>query len=117
MDDIEAMFNQLVRDMDGLSQNLMARGEELNQGPRSQTSLSASFTDLNAESLNELEDQDLDALVADLGAESIKSSNADKPSTAAAQECQAAASLCPSNTGKVLWKRADERSSDKSGQD
>ncbi|TWW72905.1 amyloid beta A4 precursor protein-binding family B member 1-interacting protein-like [Takifugu flavidus] len=104
MDDIEAMFNQLVRDMDGLSQNLMARGEELNQGPRSQTSLSASFTDLNAESLNELEDQDLDALVADLGAESIKSSNADKPSTAAAQECQAAASLCPSNTAKSSGK-------------
>eukprot|EP00066_Takifugu_rubripes_P025725 XP_011614991.1 PREDICTED: amyloid beta A4 precursor protein-binding family B member 1-interacting protein-like isoform X1 [Takifugu rubripes] len=82
----------------------MTGGEEPNQGPRSQTSLSASFTDLNAESLNELEDQDLDALVADLGAESIKSSNADKPSTAAAQECQAAASLCPSNTAKSSGK-------------
>lgn len=57
-----------------------------------------------AESLNELEDHDLDALVADLGAESIKNSNAGKPGAASAQECEPASSLRPSDTAGLSGK-------------
>lgn len=58
----------------------------------------------SAESLYQLEERDLDALVADLGAESIKNSNADQPGAAPAEECEPAASLRPSNTAGVSTK-------------
>lgn len=68
---------------------------------------------LLTESLNELEDHDLDALVADLGSESIKKpgSGTDKQiaTSAMTQECEAAAALPPpSNTAEkvlrmVIW--------------
>lgn len=58
----------------------------------------------SAESLNQLEERDLDALVADLGAESVKNGNADQPGAAPAKECVPAASLRPSNTAGVSTK-------------
>ncbi|XP_034558402.1 amyloid beta A4 precursor protein-binding family B member 1-interacting protein-like [Notolabrus celidotus] len=71
MDDIEAMFSHLLGEMDNLSQSLTETAEG---GPAAQrqSTISIGFTDLN-ESLNELEDQDLDALVADLRADSTTS--------------------------------------------
>ncbi|XP_053198544.1 amyloid beta A4 precursor protein-binding family B member 1-interacting protein [Scomber japonicus] len=70
MDDIDAMFSDLLGEMDLLTQSL---GEEI--GPPEplpttdkEVNYSIGFTDLN-ESLNELEDTDLDALMADLVAD------------------------------------------------
>lgn len=56
----------------------------------------------SAESLNQLEERDLDALVDDLGAESSK--NRAQPGAAPAEECKPAASLRPSNTAGVSAK-------------
>ncbi|XP_026168453.1 amyloid beta A4 precursor protein-binding family B member 1-interacting protein-like isoform X1 [Mastacembelus armatus] len=68
MDDIDAMFSHLLGEMDHLSQSLTQTADPPEADPDSpkQHTFSIGFTDLN-ESLNELEDQDLDALVADLG--------------------------------------------------
>lgn len=57
-----------------------------------------------AESLNQLEERDLDALVADLGAESVKNGNAEQPGAAPAEECEPAASLRPPNAAGVSTK-------------
>ncbi|XP_051909894.1 amyloid beta A4 precursor protein-binding family B member 1-interacting protein [Hippocampus zosterae] len=71
MDDIDAMFSDLLGEMDLLTQSL---GQESAPPPSSppeaeqEVNLSIGFTDLNA-SLNELEDNDLDALMADLVAD------------------------------------------------
>ncbi|XP_074506599.1 amyloid beta A4 precursor protein-binding family B member 1-interacting protein-like isoform X2 [Sebastes fasciatus] len=71
MDDIDAMFSDLLGEMDHLSQSLMPAADALELDPASQTesTFSIGFADLN-ESLNELEDHDLDALVADLRSKS-----------------------------------------------
>ncbi|KAM6989908.1 amyloid beta A4 precursor protein-binding family B member 1-interacting protein-like [Tautogolabrus adspersus] len=71
MDDIDAMFSDLLGEMDHLSQSLSEKTEEVPASQRRST-FSIGFTDLS-ESLNELEDQDLDALVADLRSESTTS--------------------------------------------
>uniref|UniRef100_A0A667YD22 Amyloid beta A4 precursor protein-binding family B member 1-interacting protein n=1 Tax=Myripristis murdjan TaxID=586833 RepID=A0A667YD22_9TELE len=70
MDDIDAMFSDLLGEMDLLTQSL---GVETVPPASPSTStkelnFSIGFTDLN-ESLNELEDNDLDALMADLVAD------------------------------------------------
>uniref|UniRef100_A0A8C5HF54 Amyloid beta A4 precursor protein-binding family B member 1-interacting protein n=1 Tax=Gouania willdenowi TaxID=441366 RepID=A0A8C5HF54_GOUWI len=70
MDDIDAMFSDLLGEMDLLTQSL---GQETVPpasvpGPTEEPNFSIGFTDLN-ESLNELEDNDLDALMADLVAD------------------------------------------------
>ncbi|XP_072535399.1 amyloid beta A4 precursor protein-binding family B member 1-interacting protein [Salminus brasiliensis] len=75
MDDIDAMFTDMLEEMDLLTQSLGAEGTEPNLPSKSSSSsiqemsnFSIGFTDLNA-SLNELEDNDLDALMADLVAD------------------------------------------------
>uniref|UniRef100_A0A3Q3A1I0 Amyloid beta A4 precursor protein-binding family B member 1-interacting protein-like n=1 Tax=Kryptolebias marmoratus TaxID=37003 RepID=A0A3Q3A1I0_KRYMA len=63
MDDIDAMFSNLLGEIDHLSQ---VNGDPGEDAASRENSFSIGFTDLN-ESLNELEDHDLDALMADLG--------------------------------------------------
>ncbi|XP_022063728.2 amyloid beta A4 precursor protein-binding family B member 1-interacting protein [Acanthochromis polyacanthus] len=70
MDDIDAMFSDLLGEMDLLTQSL---GQEtVPPAPlpstKEEANFSIGFTDLNA-SLHELEDNDLDALMADLVAD------------------------------------------------
>ncbi|XP_030017025.1 amyloid beta A4 precursor protein-binding family B member 1-interacting protein-like isoform X2 [Sphaeramia orbicularis] len=74
MDDIDAMFSHLLGEMDDLSQSLMSAAEtpDLDHVTRGENTISIGFTDLN-ESLAELEDHDLDALVADLRSKSTSS--------------------------------------------
>ncbi|XP_069574352.1 amyloid beta A4 precursor protein-binding family B member 1-interacting protein-like [Brachyistius frenatus] len=68
MDDIDAMFSHLLSEIDNISESLMSAADpaEVDCASHTENRFSFGFTDLN-ESLNELEDQDLDALVADLG--------------------------------------------------
>ncbi|XP_056155278.1 amyloid beta A4 precursor protein-binding family B member 1-interacting protein [Lampris incognitus] len=70
MDDIDAMFSDLLGEMDLLSQSLGVDTLPPASPPSSnkEVNFSVGFTDLN-ESLNELEDHDLDALMADLVAD------------------------------------------------
>ncbi|XP_041848095.1 amyloid beta A4 precursor protein-binding family B member 1-interacting protein-like [Melanotaenia boesemani] len=66
MDDIDALFSDLLGEMDNLSQSLTFAVNSSEVAAASQGSaFSVSFIDLN-ESLNDLEDHDLDVLVADL---------------------------------------------------
>ncbi|KAJ8272613.1 hypothetical protein GJAV_G00091290 [Gymnothorax javanicus] len=69
MDDIDEMFSDLLGEIDLLTQSLGVETTPPEGLSSSQNDLSFSvgFTDLN-ESLNELEEQDLDALMADLAA-------------------------------------------------
>uniref|UniRef100_A0A8C8LYU0 Ras-associating domain-containing protein n=1 Tax=Oncorhynchus tshawytscha TaxID=74940 RepID=A0A8C8LYU0_ONCTS len=71
MDDIDAMFSDLLGEMDLLTQSLGV--ETLPPEPPSSSSkemnFSMGFADMNVESLNELEENDLDALMADLMAD------------------------------------------------
>ncbi|XP_030625761.1 amyloid beta A4 precursor protein-binding family B member 1-interacting protein [Chanos chanos] len=74
MDDIDAMFSDLLGEMDLLTQSLGVDSLPPEAPPTSQKetppmNFSAGFTDLNAETLHELEDNDLDALMADLVAD------------------------------------------------
>ncbi|KAK2895625.1 amyloid beta A4 precursor protein-binding family B member 1-interacting protein-like [Channa argus] len=71
MDDIDAMFSHLLGEIDHLSQSLGPAVDPPELDPRSnrESTFSIGFTDPN-ECLNELEDNDLDALVADLGTRS-----------------------------------------------
>ncbi|KAM3866067.1 amyloid beta A4 precursor protein-binding family B member 1-interacting protein-like [Diretmus argenteus] len=68
MEDIDAIFSDLLGEMNLLTQSLGPDVEALEREPGSQrnNNFSIGFTDQN-ESLNELEDHDLDALMADLG--------------------------------------------------
>ncbi|XP_077409899.1 amyloid beta A4 precursor protein-binding family B member 1-interacting protein isoform X2 [Vanacampus margaritifer] len=73
MDDIDAMFSDLLGEMDLLTQSL---GPEAAPPPssssgdsRQEINFSVGCSDLNAASLNDLEDNDLDALMADLVAD------------------------------------------------
>ncbi|XP_058249385.1 amyloid beta A4 precursor protein-binding family B member 1-interacting protein [Hemibagrus wyckioides] len=70
MDDIDAMFTDMLQEMDLLTQSLATEAPEPQPASMSSQELNFSigFTDLNA-SLNELEDNDLDALMADLVAD------------------------------------------------
>ncbi|XP_071340824.1 amyloid beta A4 precursor protein-binding family B member 1-interacting protein isoform X2 [Trachinotus anak] len=72
MDDIDAMFSDLLGEMDLLTQSLGQETVPPESPPPPTTTqevnLSIGFTDLN-ESLHELEDNDLDALMADLVAD------------------------------------------------
>ncbi|KAG7455211.1 hypothetical protein MATL_G00254180 [Megalops atlanticus] len=70
MDDIDAMFSEMLGEMDLLTQSLGLETlpPELPSSSHQEHNFSIGFTDLN-ESLNELEDQDLDALMADLVAD------------------------------------------------
>ncbi|XP_032422203.1 amyloid beta A4 precursor protein-binding family B member 1-interacting protein-like isoform X1 [Xiphophorus hellerii] len=70
MDEIDAMFSDLLGEMDHLSQSLAEAtvSSEVDATPQ-ESSFSIGFNNLN-ESLNELEDHDLDALVADLESKS-----------------------------------------------
>ncbi|XP_049453261.1 amyloid beta A4 precursor protein-binding family B member 1-interacting protein-like isoform X1 [Epinephelus fuscoguttatus] len=113
MDDIDAMFSHLLGEMDHLSQSLMSAADPPEVDPASQTesTFSIGFTDLH-ESLNELEDNDLDALMADLGSKSTSpeeklptdeqsSSCADNQTAAVALEPEPAAALPqPSNSAE-----------------
>ncbi|XP_012987737.2 amyloid beta A4 precursor protein-binding family B member 1-interacting protein [Esox lucius] len=71
MDDIDAMFSNLLGEMDLLTQSLGV--ETLPPESSSSTSKEVNFTmgfaDMNVESLNELEENDFDALMADLMAD------------------------------------------------
>ncbi|CAI5641930.1 unnamed protein product [Oreochromis niloticus] len=71
MDDIDAMFTHLLGEMDHLSQSLKTEGDspEADSAAQTEQTFSIGFNDLN-ESLNELEDNDLDALMADLESKS-----------------------------------------------
>lgn len=71
MDDIDAMLSHLLGEIDHLSQSLntAADSPEVDLASQTENTFSIGFTDLN-ESLNELEDHDLDALVADLASKS-----------------------------------------------
>ncbi|KAM8728020.1 amyloid beta A4 precursor protein-binding family B member 1-interacting protein-like isoform 1-T4 [Acanthopagrus schlegelii] len=71
MDDIDAMFSHLLGEMDHLSQSLAhaADSPDVDPAQQRQNTFSVGFADLN-ESLHNLEDNDLDALVADLGSKS-----------------------------------------------
>uniref|UniRef100_A0A8C8D2C0 Amyloid beta A4 precursor protein-binding family B member 1-interacting protein n=1 Tax=Oncorhynchus tshawytscha TaxID=74940 RepID=A0A8C8D2C0_ONCTS len=70
MDDIDSMFTDLLGEMDLLTQSLGYEMEpsEMSSSSQREKNFSIGFTDLN-ESLNELEDHDLDALMADLGSD------------------------------------------------
>ncbi|XP_031706054.1 amyloid beta A4 precursor protein-binding family B member 1-interacting protein isoform X2 [Anarrhichthys ocellatus] len=70
MDDIDAMFSDLLGEMDLLTQSLGQETVPPASLPTTnkEVNLSIGYTDLN-ESLNELEDTDLDALMADLMAD------------------------------------------------
>ncbi|XP_042366758.1 amyloid beta A4 precursor protein-binding family B member 1-interacting protein [Plectropomus leopardus] len=70
MDDIDAMFSDLLGEMDLLTQSLETAPSEPEPLPSTNkdVNFSIGFTDLN-ESLHELEDTDLDALMADLVAD------------------------------------------------
>ncbi|KAL6104153.1 apbb1ip [Pungitius sinensis] len=102
MDDFDTMFSDLLGEMDNLTQSLMAATDTLEVDPGSQRNgtFSIGFTDLN-ESLNELEDQDLDALVADLESTSEGHDPADQQTgslaaaSATARKPEAAATLPP----------------------
>ncbi|XP_033993274.1 amyloid beta A4 precursor protein-binding family B member 1-interacting protein-like isoform X1 [Trematomus bernacchii] len=67
MDDIDAMFSDLLGEINTLSQSLMPSADrtEVDSALQTERTFSIGFTDLN-ESLKELEDHDLDALMADL---------------------------------------------------
>ncbi|KAK1885085.1 Amyloid beta A4 precursor protein-binding family B member 1-interacting protein, partial [Dissostichus eleginoides] len=67
MDDIDAMFSDLLGEMDLLTQSLDQETQPLSSTNK-ETNYSMSYTDLN-DSLHELEDTDLDALMADLVAD------------------------------------------------
>ncbi|XP_056594017.1 amyloid beta A4 precursor protein-binding family B member 1-interacting protein [Triplophysa dalaica] len=74
MDDIDAMFSDMLQEMDLLTQSLETEEESLPQykppsipAPQ-EMNFSVGFTDFNA-SLHDLEDNDLDALMADLVAD------------------------------------------------
>ncbi|XP_044074624.1 amyloid beta A4 precursor protein-binding family B member 1-interacting protein-like isoform X2 [Siniperca chuatsi] len=106
MDDIDAMFSHLLGEIDHLSQSLVPAADtpEVEGASQIDSTFSIGFTDLN-ESLNELEDHDLDALVADLRSKSTKktSSGTDNQTAASAmtQESEPAAALPPpSNTAE-----------------
>uniref|UniRef100_A0A096MFS5 Amyloid beta A4 precursor protein-binding family B member 1-interacting protein n=1 Tax=Poecilia formosa TaxID=48698 RepID=A0A096MFS5_POEFO len=70
MDDIDAMFSDLLGEMDLLTQSLGQETEPPEPLPstRQEINFSVGFTGLNA-SLHDLEDNDLDALMADLVAD------------------------------------------------
>ncbi|XP_038134839.1 amyloid beta A4 precursor protein-binding family B member 1-interacting protein-like [Cyprinodon tularosa] len=71
MDDIEAMFSDLLGEMDHLSQSLEQATASSEVDGTQESSFSIGFNNLN-ESLNELEDNELDALVADLESKSVQ---------------------------------------------
>ncbi|XP_031662834.1 amyloid beta A4 precursor protein-binding family B member 1-interacting protein isoform X1 [Oncorhynchus kisutch] len=71
MEDIDAMFTDLLGEMDILTQSLgyeTDSSEISSSSSQIENNFSIGFTDLK-ESLNELEDHDLDALMADLGSD------------------------------------------------
>ncbi|XP_051538419.1 amyloid beta A4 precursor protein-binding family B member 1-interacting protein-like [Myxocyprinus asiaticus] len=72
MDDIDAMFSDMLQEMDLLTQSLGEESETLPKPPSipvtQEMNFSIGFADFN-ESLNDLEDNDLDALMADLVAD------------------------------------------------
>ncbi|XP_041751518.2 amyloid beta A4 precursor protein-binding family B member 1-interacting protein isoform X2 [Coregonus clupeaformis] len=71
MDDIDAMFTDLLGEMDLLTQSFGYEKdppETSSSSSQRESNFSIGFADLN-ESLNELEDHDLDALMADLGSD------------------------------------------------
>ncbi|XP_070831132.1 amyloid beta A4 precursor protein-binding family B member 1-interacting protein-like [Chaetodon trifascialis] len=84
MDDIDDMFSHLLGEMDHLSQSLMPAADPPDVVPASQreSTFSIGFTDLNA-SLYELEDNDLDALVADLRSKSTENTSGSQNQIAA----------------------------------
>ncbi|KAM9322520.1 amyloid beta A4 precursor protein-binding family B member 1-interacting protein-like isoform 2-T3 [Pholidichthys leucotaenia] len=92
MDDIDGMFSHLLGEIDSLSQSLQPA--ELSQDSQRETTFSIGFTDLN-ESLNELEDHDLDALVADLGSELASEEPIRTEPCAVIQESELEAALPP----------------------
>uniref|UniRef100_A0A3B4TPH2 Amyloid beta precursor protein binding family B member 1 interacting protein n=1 Tax=Seriola dumerili TaxID=41447 RepID=A0A3B4TPH2_SERDU len=93
MNDIDAMFSHLLGEIDHLSQSLSSAAEAPEEDPASHrhSTFSIGFTDLN-ESLNELEDHDLDALVADLGSKSTTQDLATEQQTSSATDNQTAPS-------------------------
>ncbi|XP_041100044.1 amyloid beta A4 precursor protein-binding family B member 1-interacting protein-like [Polyodon spathula] len=68
MDEIDAMFSDLLGEMDLLTQSLGDETVPSQPPPSTELNYSVDFKGLN-ESLNELEDNELDALMADLAAE------------------------------------------------
>lgn len=123
MEDIDAVFSHLLGEMDHLSQSLKPSAETPDMDPvasQSGSTFSIGFTDLN-ESLNELEDNDLDALVADLGSKSSQSTSSgtdnQTATSAVAQESQPADVLPPpsdtADTSGVLQMLKSQTKADK----
>ncbi|KAM3605141.1 uncharacterized protein V6R79_021354 [Siganus canaliculatus] len=100
MEDIDAMFTDLLGEMDDLSQSLMAAAAAPDVEPASEreNTFSIGFTDLK-ESLHELEDQDLDALVADLGSDLANNTSTSTNNTAETSKSSTAAPP-PSDTAE-----------------
>nr|XP_046227357.1 amyloid beta A4 precursor protein-binding family B member 1-interacting protein [Scatophagus argus] len=92
MDDIDAMFSEMLGEMDLLTQSLGQEAAPPASLPSTdkKPNFSIDFTDLN-ESLHELEDNDLDALMADLMADL----NATEEKLAAELQCLKEPSLPP----------------------
>ncbi|XP_059199812.1 amyloid beta A4 precursor protein-binding family B member 1-interacting protein-like [Centropristis striata] len=93
MDDIDAMFTDLLGEMDDLAQSLKPAEDTAEADPASKTNstFSIGFTDLH-ESLSELEDHDLDALMADLRSKSTTSEVSTDRQTSSCVDNQTAAS-------------------------
>ncbi|KAM9349971.1 amyloid beta A4 precursor protein-binding family B member 1-interacting protein-like [Symphorus nematophorus] len=122
MDDIDAIFSHLLGEMDDLTQSLVPAEDTPDEVPASQrqSTFSIGFVDLN-ESLNELEEHDLDALVADLGSKSTQNTSSGSvnqtATSARIQESEPGAALPPPpNTAvssTVLQLRKPQTKADK----
>ncbi|KAL1006941.1 hypothetical protein UPYG_G00079350 [Umbra pygmaea] len=66
MDDIDAMFSNLLGEMDLLTQSLGVETLPPEPSSSNERNFTMGFADMNVESLNELEENDFDALMADL---------------------------------------------------
>ncbi|KAM7401156.1 hypothetical protein PAMA_005378 [Pampus argenteus] len=107
MDNIDAMFSDLLEEIDNLSQSVIpaANTPEGFPVPLSESAVSVSFTDLN-ESLNELEDQDLDALVIELQSQSTTLEmrlNADQPTCILTDNQIATSALTPGSDSAAAF--------------
>nr|XP_046264268.1 amyloid beta A4 precursor protein-binding family B member 1-interacting protein-like [Scatophagus argus] len=117
MDDIDTMFTHLLGEMDHLSQSLMPATDAPDADPASQreSTFSIGFVDLN-ECLNELEDNDLDVLVAALESKPTNTSSGTDSqiaTSAVTHEYEPVAALSqPSNTtessGVLQMTKADK---------
>ncbi|KAM9845448.1 amyloid beta A4 precursor protein-binding family B member 1-interacting protein-like [Aulostomus maculatus] len=101
MEDIDAVFSHLLGEIDHLSQTLGPAADPQEVQPATsppETPFSIGFRDLD-ESLNELEEQDLDALVADLRSESTAISEVTPQKQSSPTNHQPAQTHLPGSSG------------------